>query len=183
MDRGAWWTIVHRVAKSWTWMSTCAHTQTHRVLEGAMEIITEQVGEVRRGSVVLLPSWDEPRPCSPHCTLPPLHHALPPLHHAQLKRHRRMCKCSVMVVSNQLYNVLTFKSRELFVLNLPYQDIERIKVKKSSYTVDSSEAWKHICTLDSWGFFPLNLLNQFVLYFSISALCGSSYFSGLCKII
>ena len=52
-------------------------------------------------------------------------------------------------VSNQLYKVLTFKSRELFVLNVPYQGIERINVKKSNYTVDSSEARKHICTLDS----------------------------------
>ena len=29
MDRGAWWAIVHGVAKSWTWLSVHAHT--HRV--------------------------------------------------------------------------------------------------------------------------------------------------------
>ena len=31
MDRRAWWAIVHRIAKSWTWLSTraCAHTHTH----------------------------------------------------------------------------------------------------------------------------------------------------------
>ena len=27
MDRGAWQAIIHRVAKSWTWLSTHAHTQ------------------------------------------------------------------------------------------------------------------------------------------------------------
>ena len=29
MDRGAWWAIVHRVAKSQTWLSTHTHTHTH----------------------------------------------------------------------------------------------------------------------------------------------------------
>ena len=32
MDRGAWWAIVHRVAKSWTWhnwLSMHTHTHTH----------------------------------------------------------------------------------------------------------------------------------------------------------
>ena len=28
MDRGAWWAIVHGVAKSWTWLSD-SHTHTH----------------------------------------------------------------------------------------------------------------------------------------------------------
>ena len=46
--------------------------------------------------------------------------------------------------NNQLYKVLSFKGRELFVLNVPYQDIERINVKMSNYTVDSSEARKHL---------------------------------------
>ena len=27
MDRGAWWTTVHRVAKSWTWLSTHIHAR------------------------------------------------------------------------------------------------------------------------------------------------------------
>ena len=27
MDRGAWWVTVHRVVKSWTWLSE--HTHTH----------------------------------------------------------------------------------------------------------------------------------------------------------
>ena len=33
MDRGAWWVIVHRVAKSWTWLKqlrTHTHTQMHK---------------------------------------------------------------------------------------------------------------------------------------------------------
>ena len=30
MDRGAWWAIVHGVAKSQTWLSTHTHTHTHR---------------------------------------------------------------------------------------------------------------------------------------------------------
>ena len=29
MDRGAWWAIVHGVAKSQTWLSTNTHTHTH----------------------------------------------------------------------------------------------------------------------------------------------------------
>ena len=29
MDRGAWWVTVHRIAKSWTWLSTHTHTHTH----------------------------------------------------------------------------------------------------------------------------------------------------------
>ena len=32
VDREAWWATVHGVAKSWTWMSTCVHPHTHRVL-------------------------------------------------------------------------------------------------------------------------------------------------------
>ena len=28
MDRGAWWTTVHKVAKNWTWLSDWAHTHT-----------------------------------------------------------------------------------------------------------------------------------------------------------
>ena len=27
-DRGAWWAIVHRVAKSWTWLKELSHTHT-----------------------------------------------------------------------------------------------------------------------------------------------------------
>ena len=27
MDRGAWWAIVHRIAKSWTQLSTCTHRE------------------------------------------------------------------------------------------------------------------------------------------------------------
>ena len=29
MDRGAWWAEVHRIAKSWTQLSTHTHTHTH----------------------------------------------------------------------------------------------------------------------------------------------------------
>ena len=29
MDRGAWWATDHGVAKSWTWLSTQAHTHTY----------------------------------------------------------------------------------------------------------------------------------------------------------
>ena len=31
MDRGAWWATVHEVAKSWTWLSTWAHTITKHI--------------------------------------------------------------------------------------------------------------------------------------------------------
>ena len=32
MDRGAWWAVVHRVAKSQTWLSTHTHTHTHTLI-------------------------------------------------------------------------------------------------------------------------------------------------------
>ena len=85
-------------------------------------------------------------------------------------------------VSNQLYNVLTFKSRELFVLNFPYQNIERINVKNLIKQWIPLRLGNIFVLLIPEVFSP-KPLNQFVLYFSISALCGSSYFSGLCKII
>ena len=31
MERGAWWVVIHGVAKSWTWLSDWAHTRSARI--------------------------------------------------------------------------------------------------------------------------------------------------------
>ena len=45
MDRGAWWAIVHGVAKSWTRLSDSPHTHTHTH--------TLEETETKRGQSVL----------------------------------------------------------------------------------------------------------------------------------
>ena len=32
MDRGAWQTTIHGIAKSWTWLRTHTHTHTHLII-------------------------------------------------------------------------------------------------------------------------------------------------------
>ena len=38
MDRGAWWTIVHGVAKSWTWLSNWAHIHSQGCIAKMMKL-------------------------------------------------------------------------------------------------------------------------------------------------
>ena len=67
MDRGTWWASVYRVAKSQTWMSTCAHTHIHCVC-----YIMYQFSSVQSLSHVWL--FATPWIAAPQ---PPLHRQLP----------------------------------------------------------------------------------------------------------
>ena len=37
VDRGAWWAAVHGITKSWTWLSSKAHSIAHRWFTGGSE--------------------------------------------------------------------------------------------------------------------------------------------------
>ena len=41
MDKGAWWAVVHGIAKSWTRLSIHTHTHTHTT---AVKLIYENIG-------------------------------------------------------------------------------------------------------------------------------------------
>ena len=64
MDTGAWWAPIHRIAKSWTQLSTCTHTHTHTHtphFETWLSIATEYHSKnpwtcYLLGTLVLLPS-------------------------------------------------------------------------------------------------------------------------------
>ena len=50
IDGEAWWAIIHRVTKSWKWLSDWTHTHTHTHTPSAKKIVNQSMQDLLRGA-------------------------------------------------------------------------------------------------------------------------------------